>query len=82
MLPFFKEVLDEIPGFSLVILLCFGFVSVILFIIIIENNQIYNCEDEQNTKRLNNKEHNKKHRRAIKKQERKRIKKLEKNSNK
>ncbi|MWN90135.1 hypothetical protein GQ597_05380 [Gilliamella sp. Pra-s65] len=53
----------------------------VLFIII-QNNQMYNCEDEQNIKRLNNKEHNKKHRRAIKKQERKRIKKLEKNSNK
>lgn len=43
---------------------------------------MYNCEDEQNIKRLNNKEHNKKYRRAIKKQERKRLKKLEKNSNK
>lgn len=74
-LPIFKEALDEIPGFSLAILLCLGFVSIVLFIIIIQNNQMYNCKDEQNTKRLNNKEHNKKHRRAIKKKERKRIKK-------
>ncbi|MWP47897.1 hypothetical protein [Gilliamella sp. Pas-s27] len=75
-IPFFKEVLNELPGFSLILLLCLGFVSIVLFIIIIQNNQMYNCEDEQNTKRLNNKEHNKKHRRAIKKQERKRIKNL------